>query len=184
MFSSDLGSVDPHIPSIRLRGILREYGGTVLGPYGYSISPSSSREAGQEVKSFEHAGGKLGVLDTSVPFGGMDFTSAALIAKQQHVNALFPTMIDASDFALATAFKQAGVQLKSAVFATGYAPGVVDSPSWTYLQGDEFLSIYRPFSLPDAGTEQMAAALQKYQHFSKTHSRLCSSTRRGRVPIL
>ena len=45
---------------------------------------------------------------------------------------------------------------------------VVNSPSWTYLQGDEFLSIYRPFSLPDAGTEQMAAALQKYQHFSKT----------------
>ena len=77
-------------------------------------------------------------------------------------------MIDASDFALATALKQAGVKLKSAVFATGYAPDVVNSPSWSYLQGDEFLSIYRPFSLPDAGTEQMAAALQKYQHFSKT----------------
>ena len=36
------------------------------------------------------------------------------------------------------------------------------------MQGDEFLSIYRPFSLPDAGTEQMAAALEKYQHFSKS----------------
>ena len=64
----------------------------------------------------------------------MDFTSAALIAKQQHVNALFPTMIDASDFALATALKQAGVQLKSAVFATGYAPerrqlSIVDLPA-------------------------------------------------------
>ena len=169
MFSSDLGSVDPSYPVNTLEGkILRRFGGTVLGSYGYSISPSSSREAGQEVKSFEHAGGKLGVLDTSVPFGGMDFTAAALQAKQKHVDALFPTMIDASDFALATALKQAGVQLKSAVFATGYAPGVVNSPSWSYLQGDEFLSIYRPFSLPDAGTEQMATALQKFQHFSKS----------------
>jgi ABC-type branched-subunit amino acid transport system substrate-binding protein len=169
MFSSDLGSVDPSYPVNTLEGkILRQFGGTVLGAYGYSISPSSSREAGQEVKSFEQAGGKLGVLDTSVAFGSMDFTSAALLAKQHHVDALFPTMIDASDFALATALEQTGVKLKAAVFATGYAPGIVKSPSWRYLQGDEFLSIYRPFSIPDAGTEQMAAALQKYQHFSKS----------------
>ena len=51
MFSSDLGSVDPSYPVNTLEGkILRQYGGTVLGSYGYSISPSSSREAGQEVE--------------------------------------------------------------------------------------------------------------------------------------
>ena len=65
MFSSDLGSVDPSYPVNTLEGkILRQFGGTVLGSYGYSISPSSSREAGQNVKSFEHEGGKSGVLDT------------------------------------------------------------------------------------------------------------------------
>ena len=169
MFSSDLGSVDPSYPVNTLEGkILRQFGGSVIGSYGYSISPSSSREAGQTVKSFEHEGGKLGVLDTTVQFGSVDFTSAALAAKQQHVNALFPTMIDASNFALAQALVQAGVKLKSAVFATGYDPSVVNSLVWSSLQGDEFLSIYRPFSVPDAGTEQMAAALQRYQHFSKT----------------
>jgi branched-chain amino acid transport system substrate-binding protein len=169
MFSSDLGSVDPSYPVNTLEGkILRQFGGTVLGSYGYSISPSSSREAGQEVKSFEYEAGKLGVLDTSVQFGSVDFTTAALVAKQHHVDALFPTMIDASNFALAQALEQAGVKLKAAVFATGYDPSVVNSPAWSSLQGDEFLSIYRPFSVPDAGTEQMAAAFQKYQHFSKT----------------
>jgi len=169
MFSSDLGSVDPSYPVNTLEGkILRQFGGTVLGSYGYSISPSSSREAGQEVKSFEYEGGKLGVLDTSVQFGSVDFTTTALVAKQHHVDALFPTMIDASNFALAQALEQAGVKLKAAVFATGYDPSVVNSPAWSSLQGDEFLSIYRPFSVPDAGTQQMAAALQKYQHFSKT----------------
>ncbi len=169
MFASDLGSVDPSYPVNTLEGkVLRQFGGTVLGSYGYSISPSSSREAAQDVKSFEHAGGKLGVLDTSLPFGGVNFTSVALVAKQHHVDALFPTMIDASNFALAEALEQAGVKLKAAVFATGYDPSVVSSPAWNSLQGDEFLSIFRPFSVPDAGTERMAAALQKYQHFSKT----------------
>ena len=51
------------------------------------------------------------------------------------VSAVCPTMIDASNFALATSFKRAGV---------------------------------RPFSIPDAGTQQMSAALQKYAHLSKT----------------
>jgi ABC-type branched-subunit amino acid transport system substrate-binding protein len=169
MFASDLGSIDPSYPVNTLEGkVLRQFGGTVLGSYGYSISPTSSREASQEVKSFEHAGGTLGVLDTSLPFGTENFTSAALVAKQHHVDALFPTMIDASNFALAEALKQAGVKVKAAVFATGYDPTIVKSPAWAALQGDQFLSIYRPFSLPDAGTEQMAAALQKYEHFSKT----------------
>jgi branched-chain amino acid transport system substrate-binding protein len=167
MFASDLGSLNPTLPVNTLEGtILKKFGGSVLGAYGYSISPSSSREAYATAQSFQHAGGKVGVLNTSLSFGTMDFTSAALIAKQHHVDALFPTMIDASNFALASALKQAGVQLKAAVFATGYDANVVHSPSWPYLQGDYFLSIYRPFSLPDAGTHQMATALQKYEHFS------------------
>jgi branched-chain amino acid transport system substrate-binding protein len=167
MFASDAGSLDPTLPVNTLEGkILREFGGSVLGAYGYSISPSSSREAYATGRSFQHAGGKVGVLDTSLPFGSTDFTSIALVAKEQHVDALFPTMIDASNFALATALKQAGVKIKSAVFATGYDPAVVGSPSWPDLEGDYFLSIYRPFSVPDAGTRQMAMALQRYQHFS------------------
>lgn len=168
MFASDLGSLNPTYPVNTLEGtILRKFGGTVLGSYGYSISPTSSREAVSAARSFQRAGGKVGVIDTSLPFGSEDFSSIALTAKQDHVNAIFPTMIDASNFALATALRQAGVKLKAAVFATGYSPGVINTPAWPNLQGDYFLSIYRPFSLPDAGTEQMAAALEKYQHFSK-----------------
>ncbi len=168
MFASDLGSLDPSYPVNTLEGnVLKRFGGTVLGSYGYSISPTSSREAASNVKSFEHVGGKPGVLDTSVQFGSVDFTSEALTAEQHHVDAIFPTMIDSSNYALTQALEQAGVKLKAAVFATGYTPTVVHSPAWASLQGFEFLSIFRPFSLPDAGTVQMAAALQKYQHFSK-----------------
>ena len=39
---------------------------------------------------------------------------------------------------------------------------------WKTLQGDFFVTEFRPFSVPDAGTELMAAALEKYEHFTKS----------------
>ena len=169
MFASDNGSVDPSYPvNTQIGDFLKQYGGTTLGSYGYGISPSSSRAAIDTAQSFEHAGGKVGVLDTTVPFGSVDFTAAALTAKQHNIDSMVPALDNNSNYALATALKQAGVKLKAVLFATGYEPDVVSSPVWGTLQGDYFLSLFRPFSLPNAGTEQIAAALQQYQHFSKS----------------
>jgi branched-chain amino acid transport system substrate-binding protein len=169
MFASDLGSVNPKYPVNTLLGsFLRAHGATVLGSYGYSISPSSTRSAISTAQAFHDEGGKVGVLDTTVPLGGVDFTAAALVAKQDGVNAMVPAMDNNSNYALATALKQAGVKLKAVVFATGYEPSVITSPVWSTLQGFYFLSLFRPFSLPNAGTKQMAAALQKYEHFTPT----------------
>ena len=70
MFAADTGSVDPRYPVNTQSGsFLKSHGATVLGTYGYSISPSSSRAAEQTAQSFQHVGGKVGVLDTTVPFG-------------------------------------------------------------------------------------------------------------------
>ena len=106
-------------------------------------------------------------MDTTVPFGGVDFTSTALSAKQDHVNGFVPELDSNSNYALATALEQAGVKAKG-FFATGYEPDVINSPAWKALQGDYFDSLYRPWSLPNAGTEQMQAAMEKYAHFTKT----------------
>jgi ABC-type branched-subunit amino acid transport system substrate-binding protein len=95
------------------------------------------------------------------------FTSDALIAKQDNVNAMVPAMDDNSNYALAEALEQAGVKLKATLFATGYEPSVINSPAWSDLQGDYFLSLFRPWSLPNAGTRQMQAAMEKYAHFTK-----------------
>ena len=169
MFASDNGSVDPKYPVNTQLGLLyKKFGGTVLGAYGYGVSPSSSRAAIGTGQSFQHAGGKVGVLDTTVPFGGVDFTAAALTAKQNHVNAIAPEMDANSNYALATALSQAGVKIKSAIYATGYEPDVIKSPVWKTLKGGYFLSLFRPWSLPNAGTEQMQSAMEKYAHFSKT----------------
>jgi ABC-type branched-subunit amino acid transport system substrate-binding protein len=169
MFASDEGSVDPKYPvNTQIGTFLKAHGGTVLGSYGYGISPSSSRAAIATSKSFEHAGGQTGVLNTTVPFGSVDFSSIALVAKQKGINAMVPAMDANSNYALAQALHQAGVNLKATLYATGYQPDVIHSPAWTTLQGAYFLSPFRPWSLPNAGTQQMQAAMEKYAHFTKT----------------
>jgi branched-chain amino acid transport system substrate-binding protein len=168
MFASDEGSVNPKYPvNTQIGDFLKSHGGTVLGAYGYGVSPSSARAAVQNADSFKHAGGKVGVLDTSVPFGSVAFTSTALVAKQDHVNAIVPGMDSNSNYALAQALKQSGVKFK-ALFATGYESDIINGTAWNAVQGDYFLSLFRPWSLPNAGTEQMQAAMEKYGHLPKT----------------
>ncbi len=170
MFASDTGSVDPKYPvNTAIGAFLKGHGGTVVASYGYGISPSSTRSAIGTVDSFKYAGGTEGVLDTSVPFGGVDFTTASLLAKQKHVNAVYAGMDNNSNYALATALVNAGIKVKALVFPTGYESDTVNSPAWHYLQGDYFLTGFHPTVLPDTGTEQMVAALQKYQHRSPSN---------------
>jgi branched-chain amino acid transport system substrate-binding protein len=165
MFASDGGSVDPAYPVNKGAGeFFKSHGGTVVATYGYGISPSAARSAIGTADSAKRAGLKVGVLDDSVPFGSVSFTTEALAAKTAGVNAVYGAMNNDSNFALLTAMEQAGVKPKAVIFPTGYEPDVVHSPAWKSLQGVYFFSEFRPFAVPDAGTRQMAAALQKYEH--------------------
>jgi branched-chain amino acid transport system substrate-binding protein len=169
MFAADNGSVDPKYPVNTQAGVIfKKFGATALGAYGYGISPSSSRAAIQTAQSFEHAGGKAPIVNTTIPFGGAQFDSIALTAKQDGINAVAPEMDSNSNYALAEALARAGVKLKAAVYATGYQPDVINSPAWSALQGGYFLSLFRPWLIPNAGTQQMQAAMEKYAHFKKT----------------
>jgi branched-chain amino acid transport system substrate-binding protein len=165
MFASDTGSVDPTYPVTTLFGnLIKKYGGTVIGSYGYGISPSSTRSAVGTALSAKRNGLKVGVLNTSVPFGSVSFGPAALVAKQAGVDTIYAGMDDNSNFALLTALKQQGLKLKTVLFPTGYEHSIINSPTWPTLQGAYFISEYRPYSDPNAGTKQLAAALQKYEH--------------------
>lgn len=164
MFASDAGSVNPTYPVGTGLGIfLKSHGGTVVGSYGYGILPSSTQSAIGTARSFEHAGGTVGILNTSVPFGGVDFTTQALSAKQKNVNAVYAGMDNNSNFALATALKDAGVKLKAVAFPTGSEPDIVGSPAWQTVQGYYFASQFRAVQLPNAGTQQLQAALKKHE---------------------
>ena len=155
MFAADVGSVDPKYPvSTGIGTFMRSHGGTVICSYGYGISPSSARSAYGTVLSFTHDGGKEGVLDTSVPFGSVDMTTAALVAKQKGCNAFYAGLDDNSNYALATDLGQDGVKAKVLVFPTGYEPSVIHSTAWAAVQGAYFDTTFRPFQLPDAADRQ------------------------------
>ena len=135
MFAADSGSIDPKYPvNTVFSSFLRAHGGTVIGSYGYGISPTSVRGATYTADGFQMGGGKVGVLATSIPFGSVDFTSESLLAKQKNVNAVFAAMDGDSNIALATALKQAGVKTKAVVFPDrirarpGVFTGVVNVP--------------------------------------------------------
>jgi branched-chain amino acid transport system substrate-binding protein len=164
MFASDTGSVDPKYPvNTSIGAFLKSHGGTVVASYGYGISPSSARSAIGTGASFKHAGGKVGVVDTSVPFGSVDFTTESLVAKQDGANAVYAGLDDNSNFALAKAMKDAGVKVKALVFPTGLDPSVIGSPAWSSVQGGYFDSEFRPVQVPNAATKQLTSALQKYE---------------------
>jgi branched-chain amino acid transport system substrate-binding protein len=165
MFASDVGSLDTHYPiNVGLAQFLKAHGGTVLGSYGYGISSTSARAATGTGTAAQKAGMKVGVVDISVPFGSVAFTTEALAAKSAGVNALYATMDNDSNFAILTAMQQAGVKLKVVAFPTGYEPDIIHSTVWKSVQGVFFSAEFRPTSLPSPGTKTMVASLQKYQH--------------------
>jgi branched-chain amino acid transport system substrate-binding protein len=168
MFAADTGSVDPTQPASTLPGkFMKEHGGTILGSYAYPIGGTSKVGAVNASKSFKHAGGTTGVLNTTVPLASVAFTGDAILAKQKHVNAVYPDMGNQSNNALVTDFQQEGVNPKVTLLPTGYQQSVVSSPAWHSLQGTYFASMFRPFSAPNAGTESMDAAMEKYAHWTK-----------------
>ena len=100
MFASDNGSVDPRYPAnTGTATFMKQHGGTVLGAYGYGISPSSSRAAEGTAEAFTKGGGKVGVLDTSIPFGSVGFATEGLVAKQKGVNAVTADLDNNLNFA-------------------------------------------------------------------------------------
>jgi branched-chain amino acid transport system substrate-binding protein len=169
MFASVYGSLNPAYPVNTMYGkVIKQFGGTKLGVYAIGISPNSTRANSDESQAFARIGGKTVVNDASVPFGGVDFTSTALIAKQNGVNVLWPNLDSASDIALTKAYKEAGIKLKADLLPVGYSSSLVGTPAWSEVQGAIFETEVRPFQLPNAGTRAMQAALEKYDHYSKT----------------
>ena len=165
MFASNTGSVDPsYPPSTTVGKIFKDHGGTTVCAWGYGISPSSTYGAANVIYSGMAAGLKKGVLDTSIPFGSVDFTTAALAGKSAGCDSLQPTMDLNSDVSLITALKQAGQNLKAVVLPVGLDPETVNSPSWSAMQGVYFQTPYRPVLVGNAGTKDLQAAMLKYEN--------------------
>jgi branched-chain amino acid transport system substrate-binding protein len=168
MFPSDANNTQTTSPWTPLAGqLFKKYGGTVVGTYGYGISPSSTNATYATAKSAQAAGLKVGIMDVSIPFGSESFGTEALAAKSAGVNGYEANMDVNSDIALLAAMQQNGVHPKASFFATGYGTSLPSSNVWQTVQGGIFETGSRPWNIPtSAGVQAFQSAMRKYAHFT------------------
>ncbi len=124
------GPSDPKDPQYTtFAKFTKAHGGTKCGSVSYQISPSSTAAATGFLLACQRAGMSKAFLDTSLPFGSVNTTTLALQLKQAGVNALYLPLDANTNFALMTALKQAGVNMKVILNATGYGQALVDDTS-------------------------------------------------------
>ncbi len=170
MFAGDDGSVDPTEPISTLYGKLAKLDGAKRVAL-YTLNVNSQ---GNNLQTYSLAKAdpstKVVVQNNSVPYGGSNnFGPDALVAKQAGVDWMWSNLDSTSNVALVTAYKQAGVPTKHIYLPDGYSDTLPKSPAWQDVQGATFMAIFRPFSIPNAGTERMQAALMKYAGWTKSN---------------
>jgi branched-chain amino acid transport system substrate-binding protein len=170
MFAADTGSVDPNYPANSSVGtLMKQFGGTSAATAGYGISPSSSQSAKNFAAAAKHAGFKAPYVNTSIPFGGVDFTATSLAIKQSGADTVYGAMDNNSNFAMVQALKNADVPTKIVTFPTGLEPDIVNSPSWQTVQGVYFSYGFVPTQLNTSATKAFQDALLKYQGVTKAN---------------
>jgi ABC-type branched-subunit amino acid transport system substrate-binding protein len=143
---------------------MKSQGVTNLGSLGYSISPSSAAAARAAAVSAQAQGITAGYVNDSFAFGSTNVEPVALGMKSAGVNGIVSETDSNTTFALVAALKELGVNLKVALFPTGYG-GDLFSAGPTAIQdaqGDYFLSNFEPVEMHTAATEALQNALAKY----------------------
>jgi ABC-type branched-subunit amino acid transport system substrate-binding protein len=137
-------------------------GATKVGTIGYAISPSSSESAKADAVSVVAAGLQAPYVNGAFPFGSTNVQPVALQMKAAGING-FTSLTDPNTaFALITALRQAGVNLKVALLADGYGgdltqagPGAAQVAKGVYFQ-----LTYEPVELNTPATRRFVAALR------------------------
>ncbi len=136
-------------------------GVTTVGAVGYSISPLSSESAKASIASAESVGLKKGYLNSSFPFGSTDVQPVVLGMKSAGVDGFTATTDPNTAFALVTGLRQAGVDIKVAIFATGYGGDLIQAGpgALTAAQGVYFSLGYEPVEMNTTATKQFESDL-------------------------
>ena len=146
---------------------IKNHGGTKVGSAGYGQSPSSTSSAKTFIDAAKSVGLDAPYLNTSIPFGGVDVAPIALALKQQNIDGLWLAMDNNTNFAIVTAAKQAGVNMKAAVPATAYGQPLLDQPTALAAAEGSYFSVgYQPVETGSAQVKAFQDALKKYANFT------------------
>ena len=134
-------------------------GVTNLGSLGYSIAPASAEAAKGAAESAKASGLKAGYVNSSFPFGSTNVQPVALAMKSAGVDGMVASVDPNTGYALITALRQAGANIKVNLLPTGYGgdllqagPGALQAAQNVY-----FLLGYEPVEMQTAATKQFAA---------------------------
>ena len=140
----------------------KKMGATNIGTLGYSISPASGEYAKGQAIAAQHVGLKAGYTNAKFQFGSTNVQPIALAMKQAGIDGMTASVDPNTGFALVTALRQAGVDLKVALLPTGYGgdlteagPGAVKAAQNVYFfVGEE------PVEMKTAATKQFVSDLK------------------------
>lgn len=140
---------------------LKQQGATNLGSVGYSISPSSAEAAKTAALSAESVGLKAGYVNSKFPFGSTDVQPIALAMKDAGIDAVTPEVDPNTSFALITALRDAGVNLKVALLPIGYGVDLLQAGPGTLKEAQNvyFSLQYEPIELHTKATQMFVDAL-------------------------
>ena len=145
----------------------KAHGGKRCGSVGYAISPSSQAAASGYLFACQKAGLQKAYFNNTLPFGSVNVTTLALQLKAAHVDSLYLPLDENTNFAIMTALKQAGLNMKVILNATGYGQALLsDSSAVPDAQGAWFSPAGVPVELKTSATKTFQAALAKYAHYT------------------
>jgi len=156
------GAVHTEAVSTTTGQFFKMEGVTTVGTLGYSISPSSSEAAQGAAKSAEAVGLKVGYVNAAFPFGSTNVEPIALQMKSKGVNGFTASVDPNTGFALITALRQAGVNLKAALLPTGYGGDVLQAGPRALQEAQNvyFTLTYEPVEMHTPATEKFQSDLK------------------------
>ena len=160
-------------------------GVTNIGSLGYSISPASAEAAKGAAESAKAVGLKAGYVNASFPFGGTNVQPVALAMKSAGVDGETTATDPNTAYALITALRQLGVNLKVALLPSGYGVDVLQAGPGALqaAQNVYFYLGFEPVEMQTAATKQFVSDLQAAGVSGEAATEPAANTYSGYVSI-
>ncbi|HEY3940941.1 MAG TPA: ABC transporter substrate-binding protein [Acidimicrobiales bacterium] len=150
----------PSPPTTEIGNLFKKLGVKNVAVLEYS-DPQDSANYSVVEKGVQASGLHVCYGSDSLPIGTVNFTSVVLALKQSNCQGVYFPAVESSDVALATAIKQAGVNVKQ-VYVTGYDQAFLDNTAARAAAQGQYFTATVPLDLPTKPVAQFYAALKKY----------------------
>lgn len=144
-------------------------GATNIGAVGYGIVPSAAEATKATAISAQYAGLKAGYVDAQFPLGSTDVGPVVLAMKNDHIDGLAVLLQQNTGFAIISALRQQGVDLKAPVLSAGYGSDLLEAGPGAEqnAQNVYFELSYEPVEMHTAATIKFQQALKTYAGYTQ-----------------